>query len=119
MNYELAKELKDAGYPQTSLGLKIDSENKIGDPQNDYFSGLNHPVNYPSLSELIEACQKMKDGLVGTTFDFLLYGNGDTPYWEAGGRIKKSEGFRSDKRGESRISPEEAVARLWLALNNK
>ncbi len=76
MEYELVKELKDAGFQWDDV---------------EFF--------YPSLSELIEACG---DGF----FSLFRYKN----CYEANGDLGK------EGRG---ITPEEAVARLWIALNKK
>ncbi len=83
MNYELAKQLKDAGFPQDECCVHGKS-------------GHDH-VFEPSLSELIEACGDEFHGL-----------------WRV-----MDEWFAKDARGlEIKGStPEEAVAKLWLALN--
>ena len=81
MDYALAKQLKDAGFP----GL----------------SGLAEPT----LTELIEAC--------GERFESLnRHGEGA---WGA-------EGWPTDNTTPLLVvgsTPEEAVAKLWLALNGK
>ncbi len=78
MNYELAKELKDAG-------LVWDSDN----------------ADYPTLSELIEAC--------GIYFGALERAVSEKEItWLCGGL---NHAFIA--KGDT---PEEAVARLWLAL---
>jgi len=114
MNHELAKKLKDSGFPQN-----------INPDLPDYTTveikgGERYKV--PTLSELIEAC--------GGANDFSLERIKDT--WFA----KKdwvSEPFKVEdkkvnysniavsvipKSGEGR-TPEEAVANLWLSLNKK
>ena len=50
MDYFLAKELKDAGFPQN--GKSCDTHSDIND------STLVERVVHPTLSELIEACPK-------------------------------------------------------------
>ena len=50
MDYSLAKELKDAGFPQ--IGKSCDTHSDIND------STLVERVAHPGLSELIEACPK-------------------------------------------------------------
>ena len=87
MNYELAKQLKDAGFPQVDLG------------------GFNFgdDLNYPTLSELIEACGKN-----GNNYFAALYNQ--MSEWQATS-IYNDEGKGS--------TPEEPVANLWLALNKK
>ncbi len=124
MNYELAKELKDAGFPQMEHGdysvfMDWNLYSTIPYLQIAIYKdkglemGLDR-VYLPTLSELIEACGKdvllcelngkwnaVRHAGVSQAIDFLglkvfltmLGGNGDTP--------------------------EEAVARLWLAINKK
>ena len=118
MKYELAKQLKDSKFPQIHSG---DSRwiTKIGDfvafyriDDNGNYRGINTSKDavendlcyYPTLSELIEACgykfynltrlqpKEIKDkwGAEGTEDEDLYLGN----------------------------SPEEAVANLWLALQD-
>jgi hypothetical protein len=96
MDFELAKRLKDAGFPireETRVGFKaflIEEEEKW--------------YQYPTLSELIEAC--------GSKFILEV---GFTASGEKGWIAH--EGFwGKEARGST---PEEAVARLWLALNKK
>ena len=112
MKYELAKELKDARFPQNhwptyyKLGGKYEDANcSVVDKKND--------VADPALSELVEACgedfndlQRLND----TESSALNWSqNGG---WEAGSREDRSEYvFQYGK------TPEEAVAKLWLALN--
>ena len=93
MNYELAKELKEAGFPQ------IVREGKFlyGTPNELVIHGYEW-CYAPTLSELIEAC--------GTNFSSLL--KMDRGGWWA----KDFDGNLG--RG---YSPEEAVARLWLIMN--
>jgi hypothetical protein len=94
MDYELAKQLKDAGFPQK---------------EPNGFSGLLAHVKgnaddstyYPTLEELIEAC--------GDHFFTLELRNGGYKRWEA------HEAYYNNHHDGS--TPTEAVARLWLALN--
>ncbi len=110
LNYEQAKELKDAGFPQ--------DDTSSTHSWND-FGGHPELVVYPTLSELIEAC--------GEEFESLTYfRDEDGSLWHA-----DSQGeIRPDLDGERCVSgccgkhgkgvtPEEAVARLWLTLNKK
>jgi hypothetical protein len=106
MNYELAKQLKDAGFPQ---------KGEWGYRPHDggMFSILNYhrdvpletDVMRPSLSELIDAC--------GTDFSFLAY-------WEKGNEAGDWQAS-SDKKLETLwgSTPDEAVANLWLALSKR
>jgi hypothetical protein len=78
MDYELVKELQDAGYPVTT-------------------------PNVPDLSELITACGDQFLGLEKTG-----------ELWFA-----SSEEDGNMPVGSKGKTPEEAVARLWLAFNKK
>ena len=98
INYELAKKLKDAGFPMKRVGgLAPDGASVYADAKGAYL--------LPTLSELIEAC--------GTNF-YGLRRDRDAlgVYWIAETRdnLKNTGGSET---------PEEAVARLWLALNAK
>lgn len=118
MNYELAKQLKDAGFPQRT-GLCslcfIDSEENII---------VNYPipeekevVYIPSLSNLIEACGKLsKDFPWGEDkFDFTLEYWSKLDEWIAGYQEPNYHEHLED-RGIGK-TPEEAIAKLWLELN--
>lgn len=105
MNYELVLELKKAGFPQEGNG-----ESTI----NPYCPNAGKPhedddcvIYCPTLSELIEAC--------GEPFLLLKQNISEPTFkrWEAGSywNKKTNQCFA--------ITPEEAVARLWLALNKK
>ena len=104
MIYDLAKDLKDAGFPQPVLDFRGDflfSEH--GDP-------VDTQAYAPTLAELIEAC--------GTSFGALVRiadgtWNAATPVIDTG----MSYGNPSMEVEGS--TPEEAVARLWLAINEK
>lgn len=119
MNYELAKELKEAGFPQTwpDGRLYFDEQGMVDYACEDH--GSQEGVVIPTLSELIEAC--------GNVFESLSYARkgsehpSNTEWLERDGRwiavAEGPDGFTiEDKAGKT---PEEAVARLWLALNKK
>lgn len=106
MNYELAKQLKDAGFPQKGEGIFEGGEGT--DELPDVYS--------PTLEELIEACG-----------DRLMSVHRTVP-----ARVEKSDHwgaeayFETGPDDEPRGSqlglgqtPTEAVAKLWLALNKK
>ena len=101
MAYELAKKLKDAGFPQ---------HDRTGEWYNVcYFQGCEKDACFPTLSELIETCGD----------DFLSLEKYDGGKWEAMRRT-----WCCDEHGEScefgyGSTPEEAVANLWLALHEK
>jgi hypothetical protein len=86
MDYELVKQLKDAGFPRVVNGRGVFS------PKED--------VYYPTLSELIKACD--------TGFKFELI------HVEAGW-FARTKGVSVSQQPTS----EEALAKLYLALNQK
>lgn len=97
MEYELAKELKDAGFPVKEYGYGPDV-------WKDGFVS-------PTLSELIEAC--------GSDFDSLkryLNPNDDKWYWVAFAYQNRNQYEIKPTPMYSCSSPEEAVARLYLQL---
>lgn len=99
ISYELAKQLKEVGFPQGVPGF-----NGIV----NIINGETEPTYFPTLEELIEAC--------GDNFGELHHyqNNGDW-YAEAKDWV--------DEQGVGRFNtgstPAEAVARLWIALNNQ
>lgn len=99
MTYELAKELKDAGFPQTRRDATINADEGDG----------VQPLMLPTLSELIEACGEDFDSLDKTP------GHISSVKWLA----KTNYGTRKPPEHGYGATPEEAVARLWLALNKK
>jgi hypothetical protein len=92
MTYELANKLKDNGYPQGN-----DTYVDVDGTQWIYTNVLTtiDKAYAPSLSELIEAC--------GSDFN-ILQRSGDR--WLAAGDPLVYDS-----------TPEEAVAKLWLALH--
>ena len=97
MTYELAKKLRQVGFPFKECELETCTY--IGDSLDE--SGKNY--HYPTLSELIEAC--------GEKFGYL---DKSKLGWIAGDN--ESKGVPYMKFVET---PEEAVANLWLELNKK
>ena len=114
MKIELAQELKKAGYPQDLnsfyLMARPDKTPSViyGMPTGKEKSRIPEGTvfyAYPMLSDLIAAC--------GNGFEALS--KRSEVQWLAMSRLElpdKSQGRLGD-------SPEEAVARLWLALNKK
>lgn len=102
MTYELAKQLKDAGFPQKSYDNDCvyitESESLV--PYKIY-----NGAYCPTLSKLIEACGN-EFGCLSQTF-FLSKPSG----WTA-------VDYETDDwvKGDT---PEEAVAKLWLSLNKE
>jgi hypothetical protein len=95
MDYTLAKALDVAGFPNLRGGECWDVEGPQGER-----------LNVPTLAEMIRAC--------GAVSGLHHYTNVGTDYcWSSG-----YDGRHHVYEGEGQ-SPEEAVARLWLQLNNK
>lgn len=98
MKYELALKLKKAGFPPTKSGKVVMSETQ----EKLFLHGAKvieeGKCDVPNLSELIHAC--------GKEFESLEKYNGTwvatAPFLEVSGDTQS-----------------EAVANLWLALNNK
>ena len=101
MDYSLAKELKEAGFPQHAnkpsyMGSRLMAVNS---DNTDY-------AFPPTLEELIEAC--------GEAYFNLQYITTDDEGWMASKYPGQPGKYKSV--GYCR-TPTEAVARLWLALN--
>lgn len=94
MNYELAKQLKDAGFPQ------------VIDFRSGEFHDGDEEISNPSLSELIEAC--------GDNFELSNMIRGEANRKNGNWLVMKDSGY--EQIGHT---PEEAVALLWLELNKK
>ena len=111
MNSELAKKLKDEGFPQRKMwcddcGYEVCPECKEWRSQDN--------PSTPSLSELIEACGN-NFGSLSKEFD--TYDNGEVRYgdiWVARPRVQPRKNYITDYFART---PEEAVAKLWLELN--
>jgi hypothetical protein len=91
VEYELAKSLMDAGFPQIGKGSSIG-------PQDKLVWRISDRVYVPTLEELIDAC--------GENFGSL---------------DKRHDGWLARANGDQRCfagTPAEAVARLWLTLQN-
>jgi len=94
MEYELAKQLKDAGFFQEGKGTRVAPPDKIVARRDDF-------AYVPTLEELIETCDP----------HFFMLIKQNSREWYAGDETNKLCGHGS--------TPIEAVARLWLALNTK
>ncbi len=126
MNYELAKQLKDAGFPQKQYGNGLTPPEQHGCP---HWGSKKHGkcdcyTHNPTLSELIEAFQSRYKYIPGLINDaqfvlcrtFVLGGKE--------GYIAYLDGdFESHEIAEKYVfislHAEEAVAKLWLELNKK
>lgn len=102
MNYELAKKLKDAGFPNSD---KWNLGNPYSDGSFDWFDGEK-----PTLSELIEACGNGFNDLAKINNEWMA----SSATYENSYMATTAEIFLNVGNGKT---PEEAVANLWLELN--
>lgn len=117
IKYELAKQLKDAGFPQgnnMTLDRYMKSDGDIADVvylMGEHFAEEKTTVYIPTLSELIEACGD----------DFLKVEKMTSDSWWATCTNKFNERNKNIRGSGSMIgkTPEEAAANLWLVLNKK
>lgn len=125
MNYELCKKLKDAGFPQvfepdTYVYTHPNNKVKLAILEEDY-KDVDYWVKIPKLSELIEACGErfvsLEVGLTNKPYKENIRGK---EWYSCGGSYLGQESIDGEWQFESWGStPEEAVAKLWLALNKK
>jgi len=101
ISYKLAKKLKDAGFPQGEEGIYISSSGIVRDIAIKAMKETGQAFYSPTLSELIEACG-VKLKLMGEKGDWYV-------------STYEMELENETIRGKT---PEEAVAKLWLKLNN-
>ena len=110
MNYELAKKLKEAGFPQVRhYGIN----DYLSEPLPHGDDDKNDFIAIPTLSELIEACPKFldkKDIVWGGRFTLFAEEKG----WVATYRDRAGDSVGNSGEGDY---PEEAVANLYLALH--
>lgn len=104
MNYELVKQLKEAGFRTEELELRWDEhDHDLLKADWEMYKGLYSPT----LEELIEACDSRFKRLVR----------------QSSTKFKaQAKGLKKEKVTEPDIhvwgtTPTEAVARLWLALH--
>lgn len=134
MNYELAKRLKDAGFPQKGEYIFAIEKGKstwmsfhaaVLDEDGYAFSSKSDVI-CPTLSELIEACGDDFTNLTLVAREYKgLDENGQRKYnvesfpkWVCGWSTNGVNSL-SDEWEQEGSTPEEAVANLWLALNEK
>lgn len=104
MNYELAKQLKDAGFRQTGYSPFSVCQHSETHPEGHMIVPECKHCYIPTLEELIEACMSSLH-----VFKLEETANGK---WKAKAYGSKLGWFKGS-------TPTEAVARLWLALNPK
>lgn len=111
MKYELAKKLKECGFPQDGLFKYGQGWNFVTGPDTPKdthgissaeYERLADKCYCPTLSELIEACG---DGFAGVIRDPI-------------GKKKWIAHEETQDRTQDASSPEEAVAKLWIALHS-
>ena len=95
MDYKLAKQLKDAGFPIQEL-----TDNEEIAVAEGYFKDKGEPIHFPTLEELIDACGDKFKGLKRLRSDL----------WRSWGM--KDSVIYVDKK-----TARESVAILWLILN--
>jgi len=105
LSYEICKQLKEAGFPQNKYKFHPFTCDKCGKLHtsdwevSDCDCWLGNRSYNPTLSELIEAC--------GDNIWYLL------------GKINEMYVIIKDGQSFQGISREEAVAKLYLAINKK
>ena len=125
MNYELAKKLKDAGWPQSIEGMKcvwgIDPDGKIAGVNGEKGAMMSDGfLRLPNLSELIEACG---NGIFNLLRQSQFHQQETGFKWKATfADVSKMEGLSVSEAERIMVdglgsTPEEAVVNLWLLLN--
>jgi hypothetical protein len=111
MAYELAKQLKDAGFKQnvSGDGYFLMPDGTFQGPLNAT-SKFPQSVYVPHLHELMDAC-----GAPGYYGFIELKGYNDRTYWKAGTWANGDQNWIFAEGS----TPQEAVAKLWLAINRK
>lgn len=114
MTYKLAKELKEAGWPQEAGVTGAYYMLPIGYTfmQEGWRKDLNQPeilCRIATLGELIAACGDGFHCLVRTVNGGI---DSDREFWSAGGSDKVSDWHNGP-------TPDAAVAHLWLARQKK
>lgn len=101
MNYELAKQLKDAGFPYSDKWELSEGRGATIEINNEQV------MSVPTLGELIEECWDNFHGIFVVRAD----------------KVWTSHGYKSESEFDDIFcygsTPEEAVANLWLNLNKK
>lgn len=114
IGYELARRLKDAGFPQRT---HYDS---LTDEITDFVFQKGRPSN-PTLSELIDECGNNLSIISNDKSDGDWCGSPDATEEHSEGQTwhARSRIFYKPERESltsSGFTPEEAVANLWLAI---
>ena len=113
MNYSLAKELKEASFPQKGKGEVILA------PRDIDWKPATETAYLPTLEELIEECVPGKADDFGMSFEgdrwhaWYFY----VGYFDHNVRFKETDDSFTVDLNVYGEKPTIAVARLWLALN--
>lgn len=105
MNYELARQLKDAGWPQNPDNPQLHTPGCNGwgtQPEGLVCTSGSRP-RVPTLEELIEECSHY-----GEPVELVV-----NPDGHSSARLNRGPEHYTGN------TPDESVARLWLALNKK
>lgn len=121
MNYELAKQLKDAGFPQSGKGERLwafPSKQLLKD--NDglvqkIVEEKGESIYVPTLEELIEGCGEIVLWQIGETF----YAVKLTNEMKEQGMVDESYLDFSNEPVFEGKTPKIAVAKLYLELHKK
>ena len=111
IDYTLAAELRDAGFPQRGAGkmlsapIEVRPHNINDDYVVPYQETLKRYAYLPTLEELIEACGFQLEAI--------------TQQQSHAGSEWVAIPFYGNKKSGKGTTPTEAVARLYLALNKK
>ena len=125
MNYELAKKLKDTGFPQNKFrkATMCPCSDFTVETHGTWLCQCKEFIIEPTLEELIEACGYEIPDADGDNIRFCLYYTGPEQCWSAGYYLQY---LGDDTYIDSRFhpqefgkTPKEAVANLWLELNKK
>ena len=112
MEYKLAKQLKDLGFTQNEWNGVGSYLSSFGIPKKIFVDEFSSEVAYiPTLSELIEACG---DEFQLTRWDESVWDG----LWVASTEIYYDDAGYVGDIGEGK-TPEEAVAKLYIKLNNQ
>jgi hypothetical protein len=120
ISYNLALELKQAGFPQDKFGTEILSYGENGEKENGYMArdgwGVADPgwIKVPTLSELIEA---VGDRMRSLSHDKDHYNEGFERVWIATRYLNAGESYGKEVHYQTGKTPEEAVAKLYLSLH--
>lgn len=110
MTYELAKQLKDAGFQQNQALEELGGNKKWVKEYKEW-------IDFPTLEELISAVVKLLP-------DNDIHLESMHGRWQAGNcyfglEAKGNERWKDFEEWYQGSTPSEAVANLWLALNKQ